>query len=98
MTSIRSWRGAGTGSRRDAMERPSEGPGDRAAKGGLAHAGGPDEAEDGRLPLRTDLAHGQMLKDAVLDLLEARVVLVQDGTRARQVDVIRRLLLPGQGD
>ena len=51
---------------------------------GLAHAGRPDEAEQRALHLVLQLAHGQVLDDALLDLLQAVVVLVEDPLRLRR--------------
>ena len=45
------------------------------------------EAQDRALRLRDELAHGEELEDALLDLLEAEVVLVQDLLGA--LDVLR---------
>ena len=50
----------------------------RLADGGLAHAGRADEAEDRALHLPGQLAHRQELEDALLHLVEAVVVLVED--------------------
>jgi len=54
---------------------------------GLAHAGRSDEAQDWTAPLRVQLAHGEVLENAALDLVEAVVVLVEDATRTLDVDV-----------
>ena len=44
----------------------------------LADAGRPDEAEHRALELLRERLHGEVLEDALLDLLEAVVVLVED--------------------
>ena len=61
---------------------------DALAERGLAHAGRAGETEDGRLALRVELAHGEVFEDAILDLLQAVVVLVENP--ARLIDVDRR--------
>jgi hypothetical protein len=59
--------------RRDALEAPPHRAGDRAPQRGLADARRPDEAQDrGAAAVRLELAHGQELEDAVLDVLAAR--------------------------
>ena len=63
---------------REPHELAVRGAGDRAGERGLADAGRPDEAQDRTLRVVDQLAHGQELDDALLDLLEAVVVLVQD--------------------
>ena len=75
----------------------SERAGDRAAQRRLADAGRSDEAEDRALHLlAAQLAHGQVLEDALLDLLEVVVVLVEDLARAGEVVVVRRHHAPRQ--
>ena len=71
----------------EAMERPSE---------VLPTPGGPDEAEDGPLDVGLHLAHGQVLEDALLDLLEVVVVVVEDLLGLLDVDLGLRALVPGQ--
>ena len=58
---------------------------DRFAQRGLADAGRPDEAQDRPDSVFLQLAHREVLEDAVLDFLEVVVVLVQNG--AGLVDV-----------
>ena len=60
--------------------------GDALAERGLAHAGRADEAQDRALARRIQLAHREVLEDALLDLLEAVVVLVEDAPRLGDVD------------
>ena len=69
---------------------------DRLAQGRFPHARGPDEAEDRPLHLVLQLAHGEVLQDPLLDLLEVVVVLVEDLLRLGDADVVLRLLLPGK--
>jgi hypothetical protein len=53
------------------------------------------EGEDGRLRLLDQGADGEELEDAVLDLLEAVVVLVEDLLGALQIAALLGLLVPG---
>ena len=62
----------------------------------LPTPGGPDEAEQRALGLLLELAHGQVLDDALLDLLEPVVVLVEDLLGLLQVEVVLGGLAPGQ--
>ena len=82
----------------DAHEFAVHGARDRLAERGLADAGRADEAQDRRLALRRELAHGEIFDDPPLDLVETVVVLVEDAPRLGDVD--RRLLgqLPRQLD
>ena len=70
----------------DAHEFAVHGARDRLAERGLADAGRADEAQDRRLALRRELAHGEIFDDAALDLVEAVVVLVEDVARLGDVD------------
>ena len=74
---------------RDARELPAHGPGDGAAQRGLADAGRPGEAEDRTARIGAQLAHAQVLEDAVLDAVEVRVVLVQDALGVAEVELVR---------
>src|SRR5205085_1684530 len=82
---------------RHAHELPSEGARDRFAERRLADARRTDQRQDrsgtpagGRAEpaLLTELAHGEVLEDAVLHVLEARVVGVEDATRLGDVQVV----------
>ena len=82
---------------REAHELASERAGDGLAERGLADAGRPDEAEDRPLHVVLQLAHGQVLEDALLHLLEAVVVGVEDlPARVLDVEVVLGTLRPGQ--
>ena len=83
---------------RDAHELAPQRLGDALAERGLAHAGRPDEAQDGRLALRVELAHREELEDALLDLVQTEVVLVEDATRLGEIDLRFARELPGQLD
>ena len=82
---------------RDARELASERSRDRLAERGLADAGRSDQRDDraGSAPaehretaLLAQLAHGEELDDAVLHVVEAGVVLVEDATRVGEVVVV----------
>ena len=83
---------------RHADELPVERLRDRLGQRRLAHAGRADEAEDRALDGRVELPHGQVLEDAILGFLEARVVGVEDALGQRQVDDLVGALVPGQRD
>ena len=55
---------------------------------GLADAGRADEAEDRPVQVGLELAHREELEDAVLDLLEVVVVVVEDLAGVRDVEVV----------
>ena len=76
---------------RHAHEFTTRRVGDRLAKRCLADARRPDEAEDGPLELVRPRLHGEILKDALLDLLQAIMLLVED--RLRFGDVLLDLSL-----
>ena len=83
---------------RHAHELAVGGPGDRLAERGLAHAGRADQAQDRRLQLVDALLHREVLDDALLDLLEAVVIGVEDLDRLGEVLADLALLLPRQPD
>ena len=60
----------------DAYECLAHRAGDRLPQRSLADAGRAREAEDGCLALGRKLAHGQILYNARLDLLESEMILV----------------------
>ena len=80
---------------RHAHEGAVGGPGDRTAQGRLADAGRTDQAQDGPLQRPDALLHGQVLEDALLDLLQPVMVFFQDSFGPGQVAVGPALLLPG---
>src|SRR6185437_6668923 len=69
---------------------------DRLAQRGLAHAGRPHEAQDGAVPLGIELTHRQELEDAPLDLLQTKVILVENAPRTLDVDLLLVELRPWQ--
>ena len=67
----------------------ADGAGDRAAEAGLADARRSDEAEDRRAQaIAGQLAHGDVLEDALLDLLQSVVVFVEDARRLEQIEPV----------
>ncbi len=72
----------------EAHELAAQGPGDGAAQGGLAGARRPHEAEDGPLHVGLQFAHRQVFQDALLDLFQVVVVLVQDFPGLVQIQVV----------
>ena len=69
----------------DAHEVAARRAGDRLAERGLADAGRSDEAEDRALDLLDERLNRQVLEDALLGLVEAVVVRVEDPLRNVQV-------------
>ncbi|GJD96834.1 hypothetical protein OCOJLMKI_4060 [Methylobacterium iners] len=67
---------------------------DRLAERGLADAGRTDEAEDRARELVRPLLHGEVLDDALLDLVEAEMVLVEHHLGAGQILLHLRALVP----
>src|SRR5829696_5326124 len=79
--------------------------GDRLADRGLAGAGRADQGQDGPAPLvlgdaavRAQLAYGQVLRDAVLDVLEAGVIGVEHLARGHRVELLLGAFVPRHGD
>ncbi len=83
---------------RDAHELAAERVGDRLGERRLADARRAEEAEDRALDVGIQLAHREVLEDAVLDLLEARVVGVEHVLGALEVDRVLGALRPRQRD
>ena len=81
---------------RDAHELAPHGARDRAAERGLADAGRPGEAENRAARVAAQLAHAEVLEDAILDAAEVGVVLVEDRLRIGEVEAIRRFVRPGE--
>ncbi len=65
---------------RDAHELATERARDRVPERRLAGAGRTDEAQDRPLQIALQRQHRDVLDDAVLDLLEPEVVLVEDAS------------------
>ena len=83
---------------RDAHELPADRVRDRSRQRRLADARRAEEAQDRPLDVRIELAHGEVLEDAILDLLEARVVGVEHLLGVLQVDRVFGALRPRQRD
>src|SRR5262249_17888630 len=83
---------------RDAHELAPQGLGDALAKRSLAHARRADKAQNRAMTRRVELAHREKLENALLDLFEAEMILVQNSTRLREVDLLLGLDLPRQLD
>ena len=83
---------------RDADELAAERARDRLAERRLADAGRPHQAQDRPLLAGRQLAHRQVLEDALLDLLEVVVVGVEDLARLLEIEAVLGLLRPGQLD
>ena len=90
---------------RHAHELAAGRAGDRLADRGLAGAGRADQREDGAgaavlldAALHAQLLDGQVLDDAVLDVLEARVVGVEHLARVHGLELLVGLLVPRHGD
>src|SRR5690606_16599903 len=88
----------------DADELAPQRPGDGLAEGGLADAGRADQEQDGpavavitvtEAALGAQLAHRQMLDDALLDVVERGVVGGEHGPGLVQVEVVRGEDSPG---
>src|SRR4030095_12188237 len=82
---------------RNAVELPAERAGDRLPARRLAHARRTHEAENRILPGRSDLLDREIFQDPLLDLLDAFVILVENGPRRPDRHVVGTLLLPGHG-
>lgn len=71
----------------EAIERPAQGLGDGFAHAGLAHARRPHQQHDGAGDFAFIGAHREELEDATLDVIQARMVFVQDLARVFQVEL-----------
>ena len=83
---------------RQPHEFAAHGAGDRLAERGLADAGRADETQDRALALGLQLAHREIFEDALLDLGQAVMVLIEDAPRLGNVDAVLRGLRPGKLD
>ena len=72
--------------------------GDRLGQRGLADSGRSGEGEDGRLRLLDQRADREELEDALLDLVETVMILVEDLFGALQVAALAALLVPRHRD
>ena len=83
---------------RDADVFSAHGLGNALAQRGLADARRTVEAEDGGLQVATEAEHGHVLQDALLHLLHAVVVAVEDALRTLQVKAVLGIYAPRQRD
>ena len=74
---------------RDAHELPGHRPRNRLSERRLADAGRADEAENRPLHVAFELSYGQVLDDALLDLVEVVVILVEHLSRFDRIDADR---------
>jgi hypothetical protein len=81
---------------REAHELASHCSRNRLPERRLADARRSNEAQDRTGQLLLELADGQVLDDAILDLLEIVVILVENLARFADLDVVRRLRAPRQ--
>ncbi len=81
----------------ETIERPAEGFGDGLADTGLAHARRADQQHNGAGDLALESADGEKLENAVLDVIETGMVLVEHLARALEVELVLAVHPPGQG-
>ena len=72
--------------------------GDALSQRCLAHAGRANERQYRAAERLSQAAHGKVLEDPILDLLQAVVVLIEDLGCGLDVQVVGRGLVPGQSD
>jgi hypothetical protein len=77
-------------------ELAAGGVGDRPRQRGLADAGRADQAQDRALHVIDQRLHGEVLEDALLDLLQAVVLGVEDALGLGDVVAVLGLLVPRQ--
>ena len=83
---------------RHADELAPHRPRDRTAERGLSRPRRADEAQDRTLWVLLQLAHGEILENAILDLLQVVMVFVQHQARMRNIEVVLGRHRPGQVD
>ena len=81
---------------RDTRELAVRGVGNAHGNARLAGARRADKAQHAALDIGRELAHGQILRDAVLDLFEAEVLFVQHLARGAHVERFLRARVPRQ--
>ena len=79
-------------------ELPIGRPRDRLGQRRLSNSGRPGEGQDRAFGFADQTPYGEKLEDAILDLIEAVVVLVEDALCAIEVSVLAGLLAPRYGD
>ena len=80
---------------RDAAQLPVHGPGNGQGDAGLSGARRAQQTEDGPLLVRSELPHSQIFHHPVLDLLQTEVVRVQGRAHRLRIQIVLRLLPPG---
>ncbi len=83
---------------REAEELPAQRPRNGLAHGGLADAGRADQADDGALRILLELAHGKVLDDPFLHVLQAVVILVEDVHGLLDIEGFHRVVVPRKGN
>ena len=83
---------------RDAHVFASQRFGHGSSERRLADARRAVEAEDGRAQVALELEHSQMFDDALLDLLHAVMIAVEDALGVRQAEVVATVRAPRQAD
>jgi len=81
---------------RNAGELAPQRPPDGMPQRRLARARRPHKAEDRPLGIRLELAHGQILDDALLGFRKPVVVLIQNAARLGDIQAVGRGVVPGQ--
>ena len=81
---------------REPHELAAEGARDRLAERSLAHAGRSDEAQDRAFHVRLQATDGEIVEDAILDLLEVVVIGIQNFFGFGDLDLLTGSLGPGQ--
>lgn len=88
------FRNVGQTSDGEAEELPVQSTGDRLADRRLPNTRGPNQANDFALDGAAKLPDSEELQDAVLDVLQTVVILVQNGLCVRDRVVLRRMTTP----
>ena len=81
-----------------ASELDTECPRDALSERGFTNAGRTHETQDRTATLRIQLAHGEILDNAPLDLVETEVIFVENATCIRNVDCLGVELRPRKLD
>ncbi len=82
--------------KRKALEFAAHGPGNGLAERSLAHSWRAREAEYAAPGLRIELAHGQEFENAILDLVQAAMIRVQNLSGFHYVQPVAGYFFPGQ--
>ena len=76
----------------------ANGPRNGAPQTGLSHSRRTGKTQNGPFGFFFQLAHGQKFQNAVLDIFQVEVVLIQDFLGILQIHVVLGFLIPGQGN